>query len=134
MIDAHVAGHPDECVAFASMGQLNYLSALQHVNAVVGNSSSGIIEAPSFNVPTVNIGDRQKGRVQPSSVINCSPDKEEVLSALTKGLTQEFRESIQGMVNPYEKEDTVRSIVEILKSSDVENLLKKGFNDVDFQS
>jgi GDP/UDP-N,N'-diacetylbacillosamine 2-epimerase (hydrolysing) len=117
-------------IAFTSLGQLRYLSAMKHVDAVVGNSSSGIVEAPSFKVPTVNIGDRQKGRVQTRSVINCSPTKVAIIKALKQALSPEFRQSIQDMTNPYERENTARNIKKIIKHFDLKNILKKEFFDI----
>mgnify|MGYP000105766599 CR=1 FL=1 len=68
----------DNTIAFKSMGQLNYLSALKFMDAIVGNSSSGLIEAPSFKIGTINIGDRQNGRIKAKSVIDCSPNKKSI--------------------------------------------------------
>ena len=75
MIDDYTNRNSKKSIGFISLGQLKYLSSLQYVDAVVGNSSSGIIEAPSFKIGTINIGDRQRGRLQASSVINCEPKK-----------------------------------------------------------
>lgn len=83
----------DNAIAFASLGSIRYLSALKYSSMVIGNSSSGIIEAPSFGIPTINIGDRQKGRIQAESVINCHPTKEDIKRAINVGLSQEFREA-----------------------------------------
>ena len=82
MIDDYVNRNSRKSIGFISLGQLKYLSSLQYVDAVVGNSSSGIIEAPSFKIGTINIGDRQKGRIQASSIINCEPKKKSILKAL----------------------------------------------------
>jgi UDP-hydrolysing UDP-N-acetyl-D-glucosamine 2-epimerase len=101
MIDNYVMKNNGRAIAFESLGQRNYLSALQYVNMVVGNSSSGLIEAPSFKIPTVNIGDRQEGREQAQTVIQCDPQKESILQALQKGFSSEFRNSIKQAVNPY---------------------------------
>jgi GDP/UDP-N,N'-diacetylbacillosamine 2-epimerase (hydrolysing) len=102
---------------------------MQYINAVVGNSSSGIIEAPCFNVPTVNVGDRQKGRVRAESVIDCSPDKDSFMSALVKALSIEFKIKIQETINPYEKANTAHTIIGILKKVDLQNIIKKQFYD-----
>ena len=77
MIDEYVVKNPKKSIAFSSMGQLNYLSSLQYVDFIIGNSSSGLLEAPSFKVGTINIGDRQKGRLKAQSVIDCLPDKKD---------------------------------------------------------
>ncbi len=110
MIDDYVEQNSRKAIAFTSMGQLRYSSAMKHVQAVVGNSSSGIIEAPSFCVPTVNIGDRQKGRLTPESVIDCSPVKEDIIKSLEKALSEKFRVKIREMRNPYEQEGTSKRI------------------------
>ncbi len=130
MIDTYVAATSQKTISFTSMGQLRYLSAMKHVNAVVGNSSSGIIESPSFRTPSVNIGDRQKGRVQAQSVINCSPNKEEIIQAIKKALSPNFRQSIEKINNPYEKESTAQNIREIVKQFDLNGVLKKEFYDI----
>ena len=130
MIDEYVTIEKNSAISFTSMGQLGYLSTMKHVDAVVGNSSSGIVEAPSFIVPTVNIGDRQKGRVQSRSVINCSPTKDAIIKALKRAFSPEFRQSIQEMTNPYGKENTARNIKEIIKYFDLTNILKKEFYDI----
>lgn len=130
MIDEYVTKKKDNSIAFTSMGQLRYLSTIKHVDAVVGNSSSGIIEAPSFKVPTVNIGDRQKGRIQARSIIDCPPIKDAISQALKQALSPEFRQSIQNIQNPYEKENTAKDIKEIIKHFDLRNILKKEFYDI----
>jgi GDP/UDP-N,N'-diacetylbacillosamine 2-epimerase (hydrolysing) len=130
MIDQYVATEKNATISFISMGQIRYLSAMKHVDAVVGNSSSGIIEAPTFKVPTVNIGDRQKGRVQARSIVNCSPTKNAIIQALKKALSLEFRQNIQDMTNPYEKEDTAKNIKKTTKKVDLSSILKKEFYDI----
>lgn len=114
MIDAFARVHGDRCVAFASLGQVRYLSALKYCSAVVGNSSSGIIEAPSFGVPTINIGDRQRGRVCAESVIHCGNGKKDIEEALRVGLSPDFRAQIKNVRNPYEGIQTSKHIVDIL--------------------
>jgi len=130
IIDEYVTKKKNKAVSFTSMGQLRYLSAMKHVDAVVGNSSSGIIEASSFKNPTVNIGDRQKGRIQSKSVINCSPTKGAIIQALKQAFSPEFRQSIQEMTNPYGKENTARNIKEIIKYFNLTNIIKKEFYDI----
>lgn len=131
MIDEYVTIKKNTVISFTSMGQLRYLSAVKHVDAVVGNSSSGIVEAPSFKVPTVNIGDRQKGRIQTRSVINCSPTKDAIVQALKQAFSLEFRQSIQDMTSPYERENTARNIKETIRDFDLKNILKKEFYDME---
>jgi len=130
LIDDYVAAHSDKAIAFNSMGQIRYLSAMKHAAVVVGNSSSGIIEAPSFKVPTVNVGDRQKGRVKPESVINCSPEKDEIIKPIQRAISRDFRESIREMMNPYEKENTAGNIKNIIMKSELDSILKKTFFDI----
>lgn len=130
MIDEYVIKKKSAAISFTSMGQLRYLSTMKHVNAVVGNSSSGIVEAPSFKVPTVNIGDRQKGRVQTKSIINCSPANDAIIKSIQRALSIEFRQSLQKIQNPYEKENTARNIKEIISHYDLRNILKKEFYDI----
>jgi GDP/UDP-N,N'-diacetylbacillosamine 2-epimerase (hydrolysing) len=130
MIDAYAAAHPDKAKAFSSLGQLRYLSALKHVDAVVGNSSSGILEAPSFGIATIDIGDRQKGRIRPRSVLNCPPDAASISQALATALSEAFRNGLAGMANPYGDGKTTGRILSILKSRDLTHLLRKGFHDL----
>lgn len=132
MIDEFVSKNKDKAVAFVSMGQLRYLSAMQFVDAVVGNSSSGIIEAPSFNIGTINIGDRQKGRIQADSVINCEPVKESINKAFEKLYSAEFQNILKSVKNPYEQENSSAKIKSILKSFDLNNILKKSFYNINF--
>lgn len=114
MIDEYVKGK-ENCVAVTSLGSKRYLTAIRHCHMVIGNSSSGIIEVPSFKVPTVNIGDRQKGRIQADSIINCNPDYDSIMAAIDKANDVEFRVKIQLVKNPYEKENTTRRIVSIIE-------------------
>jgi GDP/UDP-N,N'-diacetylbacillosamine 2-epimerase (hydrolysing) len=130
LIDSYVAQHPDKAVCFISMGQFRYLSAMQNAAAVVGNSSSGIVEAPSFGVPTVNIGDRQKSRVRAKSVIDCEPNIVSIHNALHKSLSLEFVHSLQDINNPYEKDNTARNIKNMLRTCALHDLIKKKFYDL----
>ncbi len=86
---------------FSSLGVRRYLSLMKHAEFVLGNSSSGIIEAPAFHVPTVNIGDRQKGRLQPESVVNCGESKEEILKAIRKAVNADHKKVCAEVVHPY---------------------------------
>jgi GDP/UDP-N,N'-diacetylbacillosamine 2-epimerase (hydrolysing) len=130
MIDGFVAKNSHKSIAFTSMGQLKYLSTMKHVNAVVGNSSSAIIEAPSFKVPTVNIGDRQKGRIKAKSIIECESTTESISEALKKALSPELKKKFKDLSNPYEKKNTSKSIKNILKFFDLNGILKKEFYDL----
>lgn len=123
MIDDYVAQNEERCKGYTSLGQVKYLSALQYCVAVVGNSSSGIIEAPSFGIPTVNIGDRQKGRSCARSVINCGNSIMEIEAALSKVLSHEFKEQVRDVRNPYEGENTADKIIDVINTA-----LRKGIN------
>ncbi|NLI92234.1 MAG: UDP-N-acetylglucosamine 2-epimerase (hydrolyzing) [Peptococcaceae bacterium] len=115
MIDEYVARDPVRSIAFTSMGQIKYLSAMKYTLAVVGNSSSGIIEAPSFNIPTINIGDRQKGRIQAKSVINCDPYHKNISKAIKTVQSETFRANIRNIINPYGNGNVSEKIVLHLK-------------------
>ena len=130
MIDEYVTKHNDKSVAFTSLGQLRYLSALQYVDAVVGNSSSGLAEAPSFQIGTINIGDRQKGRIMAESVINAQANKESILTAFEELYSKTFREKLKFSKNPYGDGCASLKIIEELKRVDLENILKKSFFDI----
>jgi GDP/UDP-N,N'-diacetylbacillosamine 2-epimerase (hydrolysing) len=127
MIDKYVEKNKSRTISFNSLGQLRYLSALQFMDAVVGNSSSGIIEAPSFKVATVNIGNRQKGRIQADSTINCIPLEKDILQALNKVLSKEFKENSTKINNPYEGIDTSNTIIDIIVKTDLKNIIYKSF-------
>lgn len=114
--------------AFVNLGQQKYLSLLQYVNAMVGNSSSGIIEAPSFKLPVVNIGDRQRGRLRAENIIDVGYSEEEILNGINKALQdEEFRMKLEYIKNPYGDGNTSKKIIKILKELDTkqENFLKK---------
>ncbi len=130
MIDGYAAANPERTVAFTSMGRLRYLSAMKYAAAVVGNSSSGIVETPSFRIPTINIGDRQKGRMQAASVINCGPEKDGILAALEKAFSPEFQRLVKDVTSPYEKDDPAGNIKEVIKKFDLTGILKKEFHDL----
>lgn len=130
MIDEYVTKNSNKSVVFTSLGQLRYLSALQYVDAVVGNSSSGLAEAPSFKIATINIGDRQKGRIKASSVIDCEPNKDSILKSFEKLYSKEFQETLKTTINPYGDGYASKRIVEILKNVNLKNILKKSFYDL----
>ena len=92
-----------------------YLSVVKNASFVLGNSSSGIVEVPVLGVPTINIGDRQRGRIGAESVIHCEPERGSIMEAMEKAESKEFINSISNMENPYEKVGTSRAIVEIIK-------------------
>lgn len=115
MIDEYVEKNKKRCIAFSSLGQIRYLSTLQFCKAVVGNSSSGIIEAPSFHIPTVNIGNRQKGRISAKTVLHCGFESIEIEKNLIKALSDEFQKQCKSWSNPYEGNNTSQFIVKKLE-------------------
>ena len=127
LIDEYVIKNQNKSISFTSLGQLRYLSALQYVDAVIGNSSSGLIEVPSFRKPTINIGDRQKGRVKGDSVIDCEPNEIEIERAINQALSNDFKKSLENSSNPYGEKNSSELIVNKLESIDFTNLIKKKF-------
>lgn len=123
LINEYVVRHSDRAVAYPSLGLRRYLSALQFVKAAVGNSSSGIIEVPSFGIPTLNIGDRQRGRLAADSVVNCGTSKENIIAGLENVLNVEPKE----IHNPYEGKNTTADILQVLKTYPLEGLIQKSF-------
>ena len=99
------------------MGQLNYLSTMKYVDGIVGNSSSGLLEAPSFKIATVNIGDRQLDRMQAKSVINCSPKKSEIILAIKKIYSKNFKQKVLKTVNPYGNGGAVQKLIKIIEKN-----------------
>lgn len=134
MIDLY-AHERKNVVAFASLGMIRYLSTLKYSTLVIGNSSSGLLEAPSFGIPTVNIGDRQKGRLQSSSVINCATDADAIDEAITRAISKKFKAIAASTVNPYGNGDTSDKIIEVLKEFILQDKinLKKQFYNIDFE-
>lgn len=132
MIDEYVAKNSGKSKSFVSLGQLRYLSALQYVDAVVGNSSSGLAEAPSFKIGTINIGDRQKGRLRANSVIDCEPLEKSIDESFKKLYSSEFQNSLKNTISPYGDGSASKIILEKIKSFDLTNIIKKVFYDVKF--
>ncbi len=112
-----------------SLGQRKYYSCLNIVDGVVGNSSSGICEAPSFNIGTVNIGDRQKGRLRCDSVIDVINNEKEITDAINLIMSEEFKFKIKNVLNPYQMKNTAENIVRIIKNIDLDGITKKKFFD-----
>jgi GDP/UDP-N,N'-diacetylbacillosamine 2-epimerase (hydrolysing) len=129
MIEAFVAGHP-RARAYTSLGQVRYLSCIRHVDAVVGNSSSGVAEAPSFRKATVNIGDRQRGRLKAESVVDCEPDRRSIGAALRRVYTPEFQAKLGTVRSPYGEGGASEKIVRVLREHPLDDLLKKTFHDL----
>lgn len=127
MIHDFAGRHPGRAIAFISLGQLRYLSALQYVTAVVGNSSSGILEVPSFGKPTLNIGQRQKGRLKADSVIDCGTSEPEIAAGLDNVLSEESIRNAGHTMNPYEKKDTAGEILNVLRNYPLSGIIRKTF-------
>tara|TARA_Y100001970_G_C14259237_1_gene878293 strand:- start:15085 stop:16248 length:1164 start_codon:yes stop_codon:yes gene_type:complete len=125
-----VKDNSDRCILYKSLGSLKYFSCLKYVDIVIGNSSSGIIEVPNFNIPTINIGDRQKGRISSKSVINVKCDKNEIINSIKESLTLSFKQKIKKSNNPYFKKNTIKKSFKIIKNLDLSKNIKKNFNDI----
>lgn len=131
LIKKFSAGNLGRAKVFSSLGQLGYLSLLKHSSLVIGNSSSGIIEAPSFRIPTVNIGDRQKGRIQSETVINCMPRAGSIKAAIHKALSNDFQACCAKAANPYGHGAVSVKILKVLKRELSRGVnLKKEFYDL----
>ena len=129
-INSFVAKNQERSVAYKSLGVLRYLSVMKEVGAVVGNSSSGLVEVPSFCIPTLNIGDRQKGRLAAESVLNCDTDCESILAGLDSVLSPEFSDTASHVLNPYDKEGTAQNIFDVISTYPLEELNQKHFFDI----
>jgi len=134
LIDDFVAKHSAKSCSFISLGQLRYLSALQYMDAVVGNSSSGLTEAPSFKIATINVGDRQKGRIKSDSVIDCLPNYNSIHKAFKLAYSDAFKEKLKTVENAYGKGGASEKIKDTIKSVDLKGILKKSFYDIKSQS
>ena len=129
MIDKYVLNNSNS-IAFDSLGQLRYLSALKYVDAIVGNSSSGLLEAPSFKIGTINIGDRQKGRIKAGSVLDCLPRSESINEAFNTLYSKDFQNLLLTVENPFGNGGASQRIKKIVKSFDLSDILKKSFYDI----
>lgn len=129
-LEAYVARHPDRCRLYASLGQLRYLSLMRQVQVVIGNSSSGIIEAPTFGAATVNIGDRQKGRLSARSVIDCAPERLSIEHAIARAVEPAFQSPLPTMENPYGAGDASGRMLTVLRSVNLVELGRKPFFDL----
>jgi len=128
LINEYVAATP-RVSCFTSLGSLRYLSLMQYVDAVVGNSSSGLIEAPAMHKPTVNIGLRQRGRLRATSVIDCDPETSSIIEAIRSIYSDEFQSRLTCLTNPYGVQGGSAKVVEILESVPLEDILIKRFHD-----
>lgn len=130
LLDDFSREFPGRVLLVQSLGQLRYLSALKHCDLVIGNSSSGLIEVPTFKIPTINIGDRQKGRIAGNTVINCDGNKASIQRAITEALSTSFREKCCNSVNPYGEGGSSSKIVNIILSENLNDLVFKSFFDI----
>ncbi|ELE9014962.1 UDP-N-acetylglucosamine 2-epimerase (hydrolyzing) [Enterobacter cloacae] len=120
LLEAYASSQPNRVLAIPSLGQLRYLSAVKHAAAVIGNSSSGIIEVPAFDVPTVNIGDRQKGRLAAKSVLNCPADSQSIINTIKVAITRSYKGPNERITNPYGQGNASSKIIEMIKSMNFE--------------
>jgi GDP/UDP-N,N'-diacetylbacillosamine 2-epimerase (hydrolysing) len=130
-IENYIQKNPQRASLFSSLGQMKYLSLLKHTVVMVGNSSSGIIEAPSFKLPVVNIGKRQKGRIRAKNVIDvliC--DRKNIMNAIKKAVSKNFRNSIQRLINPYGYGNASDKIIKVIKTISLSNILQKEFHEL----
>lgn len=125
-IDEYVKGNPHRCLFIPSLGQRLYFSILKHITAVIGNSSSGIIEVPSFGIPSLDIGERQKGRIAAQSVIHCGYSKKEI----EDGLREIVNYKSNSIHNPYYKNGTCSAILNIIKNYPLDSIIQKKFYDI----
>ncbi|KPL93032.1 UDP-N-acetylglucosamine 2-epimerase [Vibrio sp. L5-1] len=128
MLEAYAAKQPSRVLAIPSLGQIRYLSSVKHAAAVIGNSSSGIIEVPAFDVPTINIGSRQKGRLAAKSVLNCEPSLASITEAISDAVKRNYKLDGETIINPYGQGDTSAQVIEMLKSLRFER--SKAFHDL----
>ena len=132
MIDKYTKKNSDKSIGIASLGQLNYLSALKHIDVIIGNSSSGISEAPSFKIATINIGDRQNGRIKAESVVDCLSNKKDIKKAIKRVYSDEFKNLLKNVKNPYGNEYSSKKIIKVLKTIKLDKILKKFFFNIKY--
>ncbi|MBM7700747.1 UDP-N-acetylglucosamine 2-epimerase [Kurthia huakuii] len=132
LIDEYVEDNRENAKAYFSLGYEKYLSTMKYASAVIGNSSSGIIEAPILKVPTLDIGNRQKGRLKAKSIVECKCSERNIVESLNKILQPEFNRSLKDMELYYQGENTSNKMVEVLKEIDFESKKTKLFYDIKF--
>lgn len=133
LIDKYVNAHKNRAIAITSLGMIRYLSALKYCEMVIGNSSSGILEAPSLKIPTVNIGNRQLGRIRAKSVIDCGNDMGDIVRAISKAKFMRMQGDLTNIRNPYEGENTSEKIFSVIKSHMKQKYnINKHFYDISF--
>lgn len=116
LLTSYGSDRPDRVLAIPSLGQIRYLSAVKYADAVIGNSSSGIIEVPSFDVPTVNLGLRQKGRLAAKSVLHCAATEDGILEAIELAVSRKYKQKNEEISNPYSKGDASSRVIDMIKS------------------
>ncbi|MGR5455949.1 UDP-N-acetylglucosamine 2-epimerase [Vibrio alfacsensis] len=132
MLEEYARQNPQRVFAIPSLGQVRYLSAVKYAAAVIGNSSSGIIEVPAFDVPTVDIGARQKGRLTAKSVLHCEPDQASICDAIQQAVAHTYKQNGEVIENPYGQGDTSGQVIEMIKSLQFER--SKAFYDLSFDN
>lgn len=130
ILEEYARSNPQRVLAIPSLGQVRYLSSIKHASAVIGNSSSGIIEVPSFDVPTVNIGVRQKGRLAAKSVLNTEPNHIDISNAIRVALSRSYKDKEEVIDNPYGQGDASAQVIEMIKSLKFD--ASKVFYDLEF--
>jgi GDP/UDP-N,N'-diacetylbacillosamine 2-epimerase (hydrolysing) len=132
MIDQYTKKNLEKSIGVTSLGQLNYLSALKYMDFIIGNSSSGLLEAPSFKIGTINIGDRQNGRLKAKSVVDCLPNKKNMKRAIKKIYSNKFQKILKDVQNPYDNGCASKKITKVLKKVKLDKILKKKFFNINF--
>ena len=132
MIDQYTKKNLEKSISVTSLGQLNYLSALKYMDFIIGNSSSGLLEAPSFKIGTINIGDRQNGRLKAKSVVDCLPNKKNMKRAIKKIYSNKFQKILKDVQNPYDNGCASKKITKVLKKVKLDKILKKKFFNINF--
>ncbi len=130
MLDNYIEKNSHRAIVFTSMGQLLYLSAMKYVDIVIGNSSSGLLEAPTLKKPVVNIGNRQQGRLRAESIIDCEEKADAIIESINKGLSPAFKNTLKNAVSPYGQGVASFKIKEYLKKVSLKNILVKKFYDM----
>tara|TARA_B100002019_G_scaffold293510_1_gene321757 strand:- start:2397 stop:3557 length:1161 start_codon:yes stop_codon:yes gene_type:complete len=130
IIEKYVERTSQKNLLIKSMGQKLFLSTLKHVDGIIGNSSSGLLEAPSFKIGTINIGDRQTGRIKAKSVIDCANNRVQIIKAINRLYSKRFQKSLVKTVNPYDKGIASSKCLKIIENTSFENIVKKDFYDM----
>lgn len=131
MAQSYCLKNQEKAIFVMSLGQLRYLSAIKHADIVLGNSSSGISEAPSLKKATINIGNRQKGRIKAASIIDAKCDKSKILKAIKKAYSKDFQAKLKSVKNPYGSGFASKKIIKVLENIKLNGILQKKFYDLD---